>query len=246
MDINTWVRIAKKELIYRILPFTCILCREETKRAVDLCIDCEEDLPWLGHVCIHCAAPLSIETNTICGACLKKPFPFYKTCIPFSYTGTIRNLITGLKFQQRLLYATILGNLLAEQIRLSYQKEHFPHLIIPVPLHKKRLHQRGFNQVMEIARSINKKLKISIDYKSCLRVRDTLAQSELPANQRRTNVKNAFALQTQKNLFNQHIALLDDVMTTGHTLTELSRILYDAGVKRIDVWCCARTYLDSF
>ncbi|WP_218813760.1 ComF family protein [Rickettsiella endosymbiont of Dermanyssus gallinae] len=66
-----------------------------------------------------------------------------------------------MKFQQRLLYATILGNLLAEQIRLSYQKEHFPHLIIPVPLHKKRLRQRGFNQVMEIARSINKKLNIS-------------------------------------------------------------------------------------
>ncbi len=86
----------------------------------------------------------------------------------------------------------------------------------------------------------------SIDYKSCLRVRNTLAQSELPANQRRTNVKNAFALQIHKNLLNQHIALLDDVMTTGHTLTELSRILYDAGVKRIDVWCCARTYLDSF
>lgn len=246
MDISTWIRIAKKELIYSILPFTCILCSEETKRAIDLCLDCEKDLPRLSHVCIHCAAPLDIETNTICGACLKKPFPFYKTCIPFSYTGAIRSLITGLKFQQRLLYATILGNLLAKQIRLSYQKEYFPHLIIPVPLHKKRLRQRGFNQVMEIARHINKTLNISIDYKSCLRIRNTLAQSELPANQRRTNVKNAFALQTQKNLLNQHIALLDDVITTGYTLTELSRILYDAGVKRIDVWCCARTYLDSF
>lgn len=246
MDISTWIRIAKKELIHRILPFICILCSEKTTRGIDLCLDCEKNLSWLGHACIHCATPLYIEANNICGACLKKPFPFYKTCIPFSYTGVIRKLIAELKFQQRLLYATILGSLLVEHIRLTYQKEHFPHLIIPVPLHKKRLCQRGFNQVMEIARPINKKLKIPIDYKSCLRVRNTLSQSELPANQRRTNIKNAFALQTQTNLFNQHIALLDDVMTTGHTLTELSRILYDAGVKRIDVWCCARTYLDSF
>ena len=246
MDMLTWLRIAKKELIDRILPYTCILCSEETKRTVDLCLDCEKNLSWLGHVCIHCAASLPLETNAMCGACLKKPFPFYKTCIPFSYTGAIRKLISGLKFQQRLLYATILGNLLAEQIKLRYQNEHLPNLIIPVPLHTKRLRGRGFNQVMEIARPINKKLKISIDYKSCLRVRNTLAQSELPAGQRRTNVKNAFALQKQKNLLNQHIALLDDVMTTGHTLTELSRILYDAGVKRIDVWCCARTYLNSF
>jgi ComF family protein len=246
MDINHWIRIVKKGFIDRIFPFTCILCSEETKRAIDLCLDCEKSLAWLGHACTHCAVPLSPPTNTICGACLKKPFPFYKICIPFSYTGAIRHLITGLKFHRRLLYATILGNLLAEQIKLDYQKEQFPQLIIPVPLHKKRLRQRGFNQAIEIARPIKKKLKVNIDYKSCFRTRNTLTQSELPANQRRTNVKNAFALHPHTNLSNQHIALLDDVMTTGHTLTELSRILYHAGVKRIDVWCCARTYLDSF
>ncbi len=226
-------------------PFTCILCSEKTIRKIDLCLDCEKNLPWLFHVCIYCPAPLPFKANSTCGTCLKKPLPFYKTHILFSYTGAIRKLITGLKFQQRLLYANILGNLLAEKLKLLYQKEHLPHLIIPVPLYKTRLRERGFNQTMELARPINKKLKIPIDYKSCQRIHSTEAQSSLPANQRAANVKNAFAILKQLNLLNQHIALLDDVMTTGHTLIELSRALYDAGVKRIDVWCCARTYLGS-
>jgi ComF family protein len=246
MDINTFIKRTTAEITHCFFPFTCILCSEKTGQDIDLCLDCEKNLPWLSHVCIHCAAPLLFETNCICGACLKKPLPFDKTYILFSYTGAIRKLITGLKFQQRLLYANILGNLLAKKLKLLYQKEHLPQLIIPVPLYKTRLRERGFNQTMELARPIKEKLKIPIDYKSCQRVRSTAAQSTLPANQRATNVKNAFAIQKQKNLINQHIALLDDVMTTGHTLTELSRALYDAGVKRIDVWCCARTYLGSF
>lgn len=226
-------------------PYTCILCSEKTRREIDLCSDCEKNLPWLHQkICIHCAAPLLLETNSICGACLKNPLPFYKTCILFSYTHAIKKLIIGLKFQQRLLYANILGSLLMEKVEQLYQKEDLPPLIIPVPLYKKRLRERGFNQAIEIARPINKKLNIPIDYKSCSRIRNTVAQSTLPANQRATNVKNAFAI--QRSLSSQHIALLDDVMTTGHTLIELSRALYDAGVKRIDVWCCARTYLGSF
>ena len=246
MDIHALIKSVTTGITHWFFPFTCILCSEKTMREIDLCLDCEKNLPWLSHVCIHCAAPLLFTTDSICGACLRKPFPFYKTCILFSYTEAIRKLITGLKFQQRLLYANILGNLLAEKLISLYEKEHLPNLIIPVPLYKTRLRERGFNQTMELARPINKKLKIPIDYKSCQRVRSTAAQSTLPANQRASNVSNAFAIQKQQNLLNQHIALLDDVMTTGHTLIELSRALYDAGVKRIDVWCCARTYLGSF
>jgi ComF family protein len=175
---------------------------------------------------------------------LKKPLPFHKICIIFSYTQIIKKLITGLKFQKRLIYAHILGSLLAEQISLQYQKDNLPDLIIPVPLHKERLYQRGFNQAMELARPISKRLNIPIDYKGCTRVHNTVAQSRLPANQRATNVKNGFAIQKYLSS-KQHIALLDDIMTTDHTLIELSRALYYVGVKRIDVWCCARTYLDG-
>ena len=244
MNISILLKQLNKGLTHYFLPFNCILCSEETGRKLDLCIDCEEHLPWLKNICIYCAAPLSFKTESRCWTCLKKPLPFHKICIIFSYTQIIKKLITGLKFQKRLIYAHILGSLLAEKISLQYQKDNFPDLIIPVPLHKKRLYQRGFNQAMELARPISKRLNIPIDYKGCTRVHNTLAQSRLPANQRATNVKNAFAIQKYLSS-KQHIALLDDVMTTGHTLIELSRALYYVGVKRIDVWCCARTYLDG-
>lgn len=244
MKISSLLKQINNGFTRCFLPFNCILCSEKTGRKLDLCIDCEEHLPWLKNVCLYCAAPLPFETESRCGACLKNPFPFHKICIIFSYTQIIKKLIIALKFQKRLIYAHILGSLLAEQISLRYQQDKFPDLIIPVPLHRKRLYERGFNQAMELARPISKRLNVPIDYKGCTRVHNTIAQSKLPANQRAINVKNAFAIQEYLSS-KQHIALLDDVMTTGHTLIELSRALYYVGVKRIDVWCCARTYPDG-
>src|SRR5436190_13337486 len=241
MNINILLKQINKRISRCLFPYHCILCHDKSNRDLDLCIECEELLPWLKNVCSYCSASLVIPTQSICGKCLNKPLFFHKLCVFFSYTETIKKMITDLKFQQRLIYAQILGTLLAEKISLLYQNEKLPDLIIPVPLHKKRLYERGFNQAIELARPISKKLNIRIGYKCCKRVINTAAQSLLPAKQRSRNVKNAFT--AKQNLSNQHIALLDDVMTTGHTLIEMSRALYDVGVKRIDVWCCARTYL---
>lgn len=242
MNISTLLKQMNKGITHIFFPYHCIICNDKANRELDLCIECERLLPWLKNCCKYCAASLP-STQSICGACLKKPLPFHKLYVLFSYTEIIKKMITGLKFQQQLVFAHILGTLLAEKISAYYQNEKLPDLLIPVPLHKKRLYERGFNQVIEIARPISKKLNISIGYKSCKRVINTVAQSELPANQRSNNVKNAFV--AHKQLAYQYIALLDDVITTGHTLTEISRALYDVGVKRIDVWCCARTYLDG-
>lgn len=240
MNVHLLLKKISKSISH-LFPYHCILCHDKSNRDFDLCIECEECLPWLKNVCIYCSVPLVISAQSICGMCLTKPFPFHKLCIFFSYTETIKKMIIGLKFQQQLIYAHILGTLLAEKLNLQYQNEKLPDIIIPVPLHKKRLYESGFNQAIELARPISKKLDIRIDYKRCKRVINTAAQSTLPAQQRSSNVKNAFAV--KQNLANQHIALLDDVMTTGHTLIEMSHALYDVGVKRIDVWCCARTYL---
>ena len=239
MNISILLKQINKGIIHCFFPYHCIFCNDKTNRDLDLCIECEKSLPWLKNVCNYCAAPLDFTTQSACGACLKKPLPFYKLCILFSYTDIIKKLVTGLKFQQQLIYAHILGTLLAEKINSQYQSEKLPDIIIPIPLHKNRLYERGFNQAIELARPISKKLNIPIEYKRCKRVINTTAQSKLLANQRANNMKNAFV--AHQDLAYQHIALLDDVMTTGHTLIEMSRALYDVGVKRIDVWCCART-----
>lgn len=243
MNINILLKQINKVIVRCFLPYDCILCGDKANRELDLCIECEKYLPWLKNVCIYCGAPLALPALSPCGDCLKKPLPYHKLCVFFSYTEIIKKLVTGLKFQERLVYAHVLGTLLADHISSHYQAEKLPDIIIPVPLHKKRLHERGFNQAIELARPISKKLNIPIEYKRCKRIVNTAAQSTLPANQRPNNVKNAFV--AHKSLANQHIALLDDVMTTGHTLIEMSRALYYVGVKRIDVWCCARTYLSG-
>lgn len=239
INISILLKQINKGITHCLFPYQCILCNDKANRELDLCIECEKSLPWLKNVCFYCASPLGITTQSACGACLKKPLPFYKLCVLFSYTEIIKKLVIGLKFQQRLIYAHILGTLLAEKISFQYQTEKLPDVIIPVPLHRSRQYERGFNQAIELARPISKRLNIPIEYKRCKRLVNTAAQSKLPANQRANNVKNAFV--AHQDLAYKHIALLDDVMTTGHTLIEMSRALYYVGVKRIDVWCCART-----
>lgn len=239
MNISTLLKQINIGITHCFFPYHCILCNDKANRELDLCMECENLLPWLQNTCVSCAVPLVFSTQTICGTCLKRPLPFHSLYVLFFYTEIIKKLITGLKFQQRLIYAHILGTLLAEKISSHYQNKMLPDIIIPVPLHKKRLYERGFNQVIELARPISKKLNIPIGYRKCKRVINTAAQSNLPAKQRPNNVKNAFV--AHQDLAHKHIALLDDVMTTGHTLIEMSRALYYVGVKRIDVWCCART-----
>lgn len=120
-----------------------------------------------------------------------------------------------------------------------------PQIIIPIPLHPRRLRQRGFNQALEIAKPIAKKFHVPLDTAHCQRVRYTEAQTQIPAEHRGSNVKNAFVVDKKffcgENSNISHVAIMDDVVTTGHTVNELSRALRKAGVKTIDVWCCART-----
>lgn len=225
------------------LPPTCVLCGAQGKN-IDLCHDCWQELPWLTHACVRCALPLPIQApaNIECGNCLRHALPFNKLLALFHYQPPIGRLITGLKFHQQLKYAHLIGELLTERLIKTYQtNQKIPDLLIPMPLHPIRLRERGFNQAVEIARPIIKKMGIKMDLTSCQRVRATIPQTTLPAAQRKNNVKNAF--QINSILHNKHVAILDDVVTTGHTIIELSRMLKEVGVKYIDIWCCARTNL---
>ncbi|MEY4209858.1 MAG: hypothetical protein RLZ92_236 [Pseudomonadota bacterium] len=107
-----------------------------------------------------------------------------------------------------------------------------------MPLHPNRYRQRGFNQSIEIARHVAKHLNIRLDLNSCARIRDTDHQSGLKAKQRQTNLKQAFAV--TKPLSYQHIAIIDDVITTGSTASALAASLKNQGINRVDVWACAR------
>jgi ComF family protein len=217
-----------------LFPHTCILCHAHTHRAMDLCSACEQSLPFIQHSCHCCGIPIPSDTH-ICGKCLKRKPIFDKTFALFHYQTPIIQMISQLKFNQQLGVSKILGDLMANHLSPSQKLE----CIIPVPLHNKRLKERGFNQALEIAKPISKKLQIPINIKSCKRIRNTEHQTAIPAKLRKRNVRNAF--QVIKLLRAKHIVILDDVMTTGNTVSELARILRHKGVEKIDVWCCART-----
>lgn len=159
----------------------------------------------------------------------------------FDYTFPIDHMITQLKFHEKLIYAKLFGQLLTQKIIQHYKDIPLPALIIPVPLHKKRLQERGFNQALEIAKPISKKLNLKIDKTSCIRKKYTAAQSSLSATERKQNIKHSFEL--IHPITASHIAILDDVITTGETTRELSEILKNHGVKKIDLWCCAHTLI---
>jgi ComF family protein len=133
-----------------------------------------------------------------------------------------------------------LSNLLSLRIQGSAD---LPDLVIPVPLHPARLGERGFNQSLEIARLVTKRLELETDWRSVKRIRPTPPQTGLSEKERRRNLRAAFSI--SGDLRGRHVALLDDVITTGATLSELSRLLMRQGVERVDLWALARTPMHS-
>jgi ComF family protein len=229
-----------KQFVAWALPHVCIFCKTISDRKQDLCQACLRELPILSAGCIRCAIPLSAAEHALqCGQCLQHTPPFDRTHALFLYQPPITKLILDLKFQQALIHARLLGELLAEKILHDwYQTKSLPSAIIPVPLHRERLKERGFNQALEIARPIAKALHLPMLVHGFIRKKHTIAQAKLPANQRRQNIRGAFVI--EHDLKDQHVAVLDDVITTGNTIHEFCQMLKKQGARKIDVWCCAR------
>lgn len=215
----------------------CILCLGPDHSGFNLCTACRRDLPWLASACPACALPLPAGVN-LCGACQRRRHAFDSCIAAFSYAAPIDALVQQLKFGAHLYLARLFARLLAERLRNAPR----PDCIIPVPLHPARQRERGFNQALEIARPLAAYLGCRLAHDSCIRARQTPPQTSLTAGQRRRNLRDAFAVRLP--LQGRHLALVDDVMTTGSTLDALARLLRGAGAERIDVWLCARTHLE--
>jgi len=149
-------------------------------------------------------------------------------------------MIHRFKFDAKLYMGRLLADMAIARLPARLEK---PQCIIPVPLHPRRLRQRGFNQSMELARSIGTALAVPVDDKNCYKVIHTPTQTGKDARQRRRNVRHAFRFHNREHY--RHVVLLDDVITTASTVTELSRVLKGQGVSRVDVWSIARAPLIS-
>jgi ComF family protein len=145
-----------------------------------------------------------------------------------------------MKFRARLNLVRLLGELLADGLMDAAATPDWtwPDAIVPVPLHPQRLRQRGYNQALEMARLLERRLALPVAAACCQRIRSTQAQSALAARQRRSNIRGAFDVTAP---LPRHLAILDDVVTTGATVSELARVLRRHGCERVDVWALART-----
>jgi len=220
-----------------VFPSHCRLCGTATRAMLDLCRSCREDAPWLENVCQQCSFPLpACWDDALCGRCQKLTPAFDTTTALFHYHPPIDYLIKRLKFSNELAISPLLSGLLAN--RLAARDTPLPALLIPVPLHHTRLRERGFNQSTELARGVGRKLNIRISHRLCTRHRKTAPQSLLTHNARRLNLRNAFTVTADE--VPGHIAIIDDVMTTGQTASELARVLKRAGARRVEVWVIAR------
>lgn len=222
----------------------CLLCSVKTDHRYALCALCCSDMPHLNATCTRCAEIIPSTLSTpVCGKCSQQPPPFTVTLAPFDYLSPIDYLITQLKFSGNLAAARVLAHLLLTHLQHHYTHQPpWPQVIVPIPLHRQRIYSRGFNQAVEIAKPIAKTIQKPIDIIHCHRSKNTAAQSSLPAKQRENNVQNAFTI--SQPFPYQHVAILDDVITTGHTITTFAKQLKKAGAQRIDVWAIARAQVN--
>lgn len=224
-----------RSLLY---PRHCILCGAGGDYAHHLCDACRNSLPFNHHACPRCALPLPPHAAPTqwCGRCIKRQPPFCQTVTALRYEPPVNRLIGMLKFHKKLHLAEPLAGLLIERLGELHER---PDLLVPVPLHPLRLRERGFNQSVEIARRVAKPYRLPCDWRICRRIKHTKAQSALSEKQRRRNLTRAF--QVCAEVAGAHLVLVDDVITTGVTVTELGKVLKKAGAKRVDVWAVART-----
>jgi ComF family protein len=221
-------------LLHWLLPLRCLLCGGAGAHGMDLCADCRKELPRNQSCCARCALPLATPA-ALCGECQRRSPPWDAAWAPFRYGWPLNRLESRFKFGADLAAGRVLSSLWRHESRPVA----LPQQIVTVPLHRSRLRHRGYNQVLELARPLARELRLPLCVDAIQRVRRTEAQTELDAVGRRRNVRGAFALRGGVVLA-PHVALIDDVMTTGATLAECARVLKRAGVQRVDVWALAR------
>jgi ComF family protein len=220
---------------------TCLLCAEAADTGHPLCSACEGELPWLGGHCNVCALPLP-ATGLTCGACQKRPPAFARVEAAWRYAFPVDSLITRFKHQAQWPMGRLLAGLLSHHLQHAFAEGlPRPDLLLPVPLGRKRLRSRGFNQAGMLADWLGKSLQLPVHERWLLRPQEGAHQQELDAAARKRNLRQAFALDERAEVRGRHIALVDDVLTTGATTEALARLLRKAGAARVDVYCLART-----
>lgn len=241
----------------RLRPWTrlpwrprCQGCGERCHGERDLCPACSAALPRIRAACITCGLPLpalaappaagqDTTDEHLCAECRRVPPPLGHVVAPFLYAAPLDRWLPRFKFHHDLAAGRLLSQLMFEACAAAPR----PEALVPVPLHCARLRWRGYDQALELSKPLARALALPLRTDLLRRIRATSAQSSLHAGERHRNLQGAFAIMqcAHRHSLPAHVALVDDVMTTGATLHAAARALRDAGVARVDAWACART-----
>ena len=233
--VNGWI----KNRLLSGYPLSCVLCGAKGGYGLDLCIGCAKDLQRLQNPCYCCGLPLTGADQSLCGNCLKKMPHFDRTFCGYTYQPPFNLFIQRMKFSGSLQFISLLSALHAAFV--LDKAGPLPELMIPVPLHRARMRERGFNQALELTKQLSRQLSLPYSNKLCWRHRAVPSQRGLTAKQRRSNLRNAFTIAPLTGV--KHIALIDDVMTTGSTLEAIASVLKSAGAARVSGLVVARAVL---
>lgn len=211
----------------------CLLCEAKAHNTLGICADCWQDLPWQAlSSCPQCGLPSSGHT---CGSCLTDPPFFDSTQALFEYAYPVDALLQALKYQHALHLARMFASISLKHVITSDVD-----CVLPMPMHPARMQQRGFNQSLELAKRIAKLLHKPLATHHCQRIKNTPPQASLPLKSRVNNIKAAFSCDDY--FVGKHVAIVDDVMTSGASLNELAKTLKAAGAAKVTCWVIARTY----
>lgn len=236
--VYQWLSAAQQCLFCPV----CRLCRVECNGRIPLCPGCRDELPWLHRTCETCAMPLPETAQVrLCAACQqrRRPAALDGCRALLAYRAPVDEWVKSLKFHGDLGAARLLGAMLAEF--LLDVPDALGKRILPVPLHPRRLRQRGYNQALELCRPL-RRAGFVVDSGCCDRRHDTRPQSLTPSPQRHSNLRGAFRV--RRPLVSGQWLLIDDVMTSGATLQELALTLKRAGATRVEACVIARSTPD--
>ena len=228
------------DVLGSLLPAQCALCAGSCHGVV--CSPCRQQyLEQTRRRCRQCANPLA-DVAVLCGRCLRRPPAYDATWTAADYAAPVDQLLLQLKFGARLALAPLFAQLLAAAVRRDSGWD-APQVLCPVPLGPARLVERGYNQALEIARPLARSLDIALLAQLAIRVRETRAQSGVAPRERRANLAQAFMVAPQHagQVAACHVGIVDDVMSSGHTVHALAAALKRAGARKVTVLVAART-----
>lgn len=220
------------------IKLICSLCNHIHKGNFPICDDCTNLLTPLTTPCKYCGLPLENSTYRICGLCTKDKPNFDKVIANFLYTPLLRSLVHEYKYKGGIYLKNYLTHLMLKGTEPISPRA----IIVPIPMHKKRLQKRGYNHAEILAFNIAKILKVKYSSKIAIKTQNTRPQAELDARSRKANLKGSFQVSDASK---QHIILIDDVITTGSTANTLAYEFKNKGAYKVDVWCIGRTSASS-